>query len=163
MPTAVGTFAAVGFHAFSCGIEGRRFRSQPWQEVRTETCPLFQTVECRLRPEPLLLLVSTHSAAESKAEDSGPSPHRRCGPKPVRFFKRGECRLRSEPLLLLASTHSVAESKTAGSSPSPGGKCGPKPVRFLVATGSGMMVSGALAAERTSVVPSSTKRHGLCQ
>jgi hypothetical protein len=41
MLTAVGTFAAVGFYAFSRGIEGRRFRSQPWQEVRTKTCPLF--------------------------------------------------------------------------------------------------------------------------
>jgi hypothetical protein len=35
MLTAVGTFAAVGFYAFSRGIEGRRFRSQPWQKVRT--------------------------------------------------------------------------------------------------------------------------------
>jgi hypothetical protein len=33
----------------------------------------------------------------------------------------------------------------------------------LMATGSGMMASGAPTAERTSVMPSSTKRHGLCQ
>ena len=35
MPIAAGTFAAVGFHAFSRGIKGGRFRSQLSQKVRT--------------------------------------------------------------------------------------------------------------------------------
>ena len=34
----------------------------------------------------LLLLISTHSAAESRTEVSGSSPVSECGPKPVRFW-----------------------------------------------------------------------------
>src|ERR1017187_10076163 len=97
MLTAVGTFAGVGFYAFSRGIKGTRFRSQPWQKVRTKTCPLFGTERMWTAVGTLLALASTHSAKESRTEHSGRSPGRRCGPKPLRFFGRKECGLRSEP------------------------------------------------------------------
>ena len=64
---------------------------------------------------------------------------------------------------MLASTHSVPQSRGTDSGPSLGPRCEPKPVRFLMRTGSGMMVSGAPAARKTSIVSASTKRHGLCQ
>src|ERR1035437_1905105 len=96
MLTAVGTFAGVGLYAFSRGIKGTGFRSQPWQKVRTKTCPLFRTERMLTAVGTVLALASTHSAAESKAQGFGRSPGRRCGPKPG-FLGREECGLRSEP------------------------------------------------------------------
>jgi len=165
--------------------------------------------KCRLRSEPLLLLVSTHSAAESRGQKIPvPALAESADLNLSAFSERKKCRLRSEPCCcwlpriqprnqrqkvrvparaesadLNLSAFSDGENADCGrnlcwrwllriqprnqgtedSGPSPDRKCGPKPVRFSMATGSGMMASGALAAERTSVVPSSTKRHGLCQ
>src|SRR3989442_1512102 len=60
--------------------------------VRTKTCPLFRTERRLTALSALLPAVGfQHSFAESRAEDSRPSPGRKCGPKPVRFFGQGEC------------------------------------------------------------------------
>jgi hypothetical protein len=117
MLSAVGTFAGIGFYTFSRGIERPEIPASALAEGADLNLSAFSWGRMLTAVGTFAGIGFYASAAASKAEDSGPSPGRECGPEPVRFL----------------------------------------------GTASAMMASGAPAAERTSVVSSSAKRHGLCQ
>src|SRR5712692_516739 len=85
-PDCDRNLAAVGFFAFSSGIQDGSFRSQLGPECEPKPVRFFEREEVLTAIGTLLLLASTHSAAEFRMEVSGPSSGPECEPKPVRFL-----------------------------------------------------------------------------